>query len=297
MVKWGLFYYGALSVKGDSKTPSIGFGLGPFAGDSHLHDLHHQNASLMPTIKQRRVARGVWTLSGKIQPDSTPQTVDIAKSPFRIGRRPDADLSVTSAMVSGIHVVILFRAGILSISDAGSTNGTSVNGKKLTAEVLLSEGDWIEIGDISLKVGLRLKKSARELVDTHDGFSSKTQRFCPDGKRQARALQQLLEGRRLSPCFQTIHQLSDRDVHGYEFLARSEIAELKTPAEMFAAAEAAGREQELSMICRQQAVDHSLCLPASLPLFMNTHPSEHLLADVCLRCRHFATATRTVLWC
>jgi EAL domain-containing protein (putative c-di-GMP-specific phosphodiesterase class I) len=49
---------------------------------------------------------------------------------------------------------------------------------------------------------------------------------------------------------------------------------------MFAAAEAAGREVELSMLCREQAVVHSVCLPARLPLFMNTHPAEDLMVEV-----------------
>lgn len=234
----------------------------------------------MPNTNLRLAGHTVWTLSGKFQPDSTPQTVEIEKTPFRIGRRPDADLSVSSAVVSGIHVVISKKAGILTVKDAGSTNGTFVNGERLTTEILLAEGDWIEIGNINLKVGLRTKEYDGELVDTCDGFSSKTQFFGPDGKQQARALQVLLEGRQLNACFQPIHNLSDRDVHGYEFLARSEVVGMATPAQMFDAAEAAGREQELSMMCREQAVAHSLCLPSRLPLFMNTHPSEELLADV-----------------
>lgn len=243
-------------------------------------DSHHKNVSAMPTTQLRLNGQTVWTLTGKIQPDSTPQTVDVAQTPFRIGRRPDADLSVSSAVVSGIHVVISSKGGILSVADAGSTNGTFVNGKKINEEILLAEGDWIEIGDINLKVGLRSNKADGELVDTHDGFSSKTLYFGGDTKLQSRGFQLLIEECRLCPCFQAIHDLTDRDVHGYEFLARSEVDGVTNPAEMFAAAEAAGRERELSMMCREQAVVHSLCLPSSLPLFMNTHPSEDLMAEV-----------------
>ena len=204
----------------------------------------------------------VWTLSGKIQPDSTPQTVDIKLTPFRIGRRPDLDLSVSSSVVSAIHAVITTKGGILSLNDAGSTNGTFVNGNKLDGEVFLAEGDWIEIGDISLKVGLRKTELDASLADTQDGFTSKTLCFGADVKKQSRGLQQLIGSGRLSSCFQPIHNPSDLEIHGYEFLARSEVIGVTNPGQMFAATEAAGREVELSMLCREQAVVHSVCLSA-----------------------------------
>lgn len=225
--------------------------------------------------------RPVWTLSGRMHPDSSAQTVDIAKTPFRIGRRPDVELSVGSLVVSGTHAVIENRGGILSLKDLGSTNGTFVNGQKIQEHALLAEGDWIELGDISLRVGLRKQSAVVDaLTDTDNGFEMKTQHFVQGAKERARGLIELIEKRQLGPCFQPIHRLSDRDIHGYEFLARSEVAGVSNPAKMFAAAEAVGREVELSMLCREMGLFHSICLPAKLPLFLNTHPSEPLLESV-----------------
>ena len=95
-----------------------------------------------------------------------------------------------------------------------------------------------------------------------------------------KGLHKLIETRALGPCFQPIHNIGDKDIHGYEFLARSNVDGVNSPGQMFAAAEVAGREIELSMLCREMGVDHSNSLPARLPLFLNTHPAEPLLESV-----------------
>ncbi|GEM_PF-2279631 len=41
--------------------------------------------------------------------------------------------------------------------------------------------------------------------------------------------------------------------------------------------QAAGREVELLMLCREMGFKYSICLPRKLPLFLNSHRSELLL--------------------
>ncbi len=222
----------------------------------------------------------IWTLTGKMQPDSSVQTVDVSKMPFRIGRRPDLELSVGSPVVSSTHAVIEEKGGALWLRDLGSTNGTFVNNEQVAGETLLAEGDWLELGDISLQLGVR-KQSANEILkETADGFAMKTKQYTSPELEASRGLIELIEGRRLEACFQPIHTLTERDIHGYEFLARSELDGVSNPAAMFAAAEASGKEVELSLLCREMGVAHSICLPSALPLFLNTHPSESLLDTV-----------------
>lgn len=167
---------------------------------------------------------------------------------------------------------------MLCIRDLGSTNGTFVNGKRITSDTLLAEGDWLEIGDVHLKVDCKgttpLSRPERHNFQKTCYFNGQ------EALESARGLIELLDGHKLEPCFQPIHNLGDRDIHGYEYLARSEVASVSNPGQMFAAAEAAGRQVELSMLCRQMAVEHSICLPARLPLFLNTHPEEPLLRKV-----------------
>ncbi len=226
-----------------------------------------------PKIRSR-TKLNFWTLSGSFQPDATPQRVEVRTLPFRIGRRADLELSLTSSVVSGLHAELTETAGVLVLRDAGSTNGTFVNGKKVVGEAFLSKGDWIEIGDIHLKVDFSERVPPPKASEVFD----KTCQF--DGRQHhesARGLVELLSQRKLDACFQPIHNLCDRDIYGYEYLARSNVKGVANPALMFGAAEGCGREVELSMLCREMGVEHSICLPAKLPLFLNTHPSEPLM--------------------
>jgi len=70
----------------------------------------------------------------------------------RIGRRPDNDIVLTDPYVSGHHAVINAVDGAISITDVGSTNGTSVAGEKLIPNEprVLEIGDEIVLGQMVL---------------------------------------------------------------------------------------------------------------------------------------------------
>ena len=217
-----------------------------------------------------------WTLTGGSRPGESTHTFEITRTPFRIGRRQDAELCVESGFISSQHAELVQSAGLLCIRDSGSTNGTFVNGRRVTHDTLLSEGDLIELGDISFRVGRREKN--RQVGRDTEPMIDKTCHFVDSGDlAAARALMQMMETRALLPCFQPIHELKTGDVHGYEFLARSEVEHVKNPGAMFNTAKSINKEVELSVLCREQAVEHSRSLPVNVPVFLNTHPSEPLL--------------------
>ncbi len=62
-----------------------------------------------------------------------------------IGRSPDAGLVVQSNRVSRFHAEIRFEGGVPVLIDRGSSNGSFVNGEKVTSRALRT-GDEIEIG-------------------------------------------------------------------------------------------------------------------------------------------------------
>jgi hypothetical protein len=68
-----------------------------------------------------------------------------------IGRHPDSDVFLDDVTVSRRHAEV--RRGIvgLEIADAGSLNGTYVNGERIEA-MPLSEGDQLQIGKYRLVV-------------------------------------------------------------------------------------------------------------------------------------------------
>lgn len=67
---------------------------------------------------------------------------------------------------------------------------------------------------------------------------------------------------------------------GYEALARSQMYGLENPNSMFDTARLANREVELSLMCRQRAVEIACQLPRRRAVFVNTHPNEDFAADV-----------------
>lgn len=69
-----------------------------------------------------------------------------------IGRDEGADLVIEDAYASEFHARITNQSGALSLLDLGSTNGTYVNGRRVTAAQQLNRGDSVQIGTTVLEV-------------------------------------------------------------------------------------------------------------------------------------------------
>lgn len=74
------------------------------------------------------------------------------KPEITIGRMKGNDIVLPKGNVSKKHSQILVRDGAIHIADLNSTNGTYVNGRKVTSEQALTENDKIYIGDFILQV-------------------------------------------------------------------------------------------------------------------------------------------------
>ncbi|MCT1367792.1 MULTISPECIES: FHA domain-containing protein [Kocuria] len=61
------------------------------------------------------------------------------------GRHPDADIFLDDVTVSRHHAVFQFNAGRFDLTDAGSLNGTYINGDRVD-HVTLKSGDEVRIG-------------------------------------------------------------------------------------------------------------------------------------------------------
>ena len=69
------------------------------------------------------------------------------------GRGAECSVTLDDDFVSSRHASVDARDGALWIEDAGSTNGTFVNGARVTSERQLHPGDVIRIGHTDLRVG------------------------------------------------------------------------------------------------------------------------------------------------
>jgi hypothetical protein len=71
---------------------------------------------------------------------------------FVIGRSRECDLSITDGNASRRHAEIVEEGGAYVVVDLDSTNGTELNGKRITREEL-SDGDRITVGATDLVFG------------------------------------------------------------------------------------------------------------------------------------------------
>ncbi len=81
-----------------------------------------------------------------------------------IGRHPTSDFQLDPAKdrdVSGKHAEIIARNGGYAIRDAGSTNGTWVNGQKLEGERILAAGDVVALGATGPKLEIAIERGSR----------------------------------------------------------------------------------------------------------------------------------------
>lgn len=76
-----------------------------------------------------------------------------------VGRVSDNAFEIPEASVSSHHAEIILRGNDVVIRDLGSTNGTFINGEKIT-EAVLKPGQTLRFGTIDLK------------LDTGDGASA-----------------------------------------------------------------------------------------------------------------------------
>jgi serine phosphatase RsbU (regulator of sigma subunit)/pSer/pThr/pTyr-binding forkhead associated (FHA) protein len=71
-----------------------------------------------------------------------------------IGRQPDAGIYLESLAVSRQHAQIICEDGVYSVQDTGSSNGTYVNGHRISGRVPLGERDTVQIGPYELTLTL-----------------------------------------------------------------------------------------------------------------------------------------------
>ena len=74
---------------------------------------------------------------------------------LNVGRASDNELMLNDASVSKIHAALLMTSeGTLLVADTGSTNGTYINGRRITygESRLLEDGDVVGFGDVEVRL-------------------------------------------------------------------------------------------------------------------------------------------------
>lgn len=205
-----------------------------------------------------------WFIQSLSPAGGQSQRIPITNGRFQIGRRSDLQLCLPHSSVSKLHAELVATEVALFVRDLGSTNGTFVNGKRITDAMPISERDILHFAEFEFAVGRSQHESAmRTMVSSSCEWRGKLAQF-----------HQLLAESAVVPYFQPIINFADRQTIGYEVLARSTVQGLSNPQEMFGAAEHFGMAARLSILCRENGVNTGSKLRKPAKLFLNTHPTE-----------------------
>ena len=222
----------------------------------------------------------LWYLEGAVDESGQIFRIPIDPLPFRIGREARLDLSLPSQVVSSRHAELSREGDQLVVRDLGSTNGTFVNKVPVDGQMILREGDILQLATIAFRV-----RSADQ--DSIDALSTSTARI--DTRLTARITATLQRFRRLldeeavTQLFQPIVSLQGGNLLGYEVLGRGNLEGLTTDVrELFELAHVIGAELDLSLLLRRRSVATCGSLAGDFRYFLNTHPAE-LTDDTLLR--------------
>jgi hypothetical protein len=108
-------------------------------------DLARTRAFALPAVPGPRVTLRVTERGGRVR------TLVADGRTLAIGRGEDNGLVLPDSRASRHHARLQARDGVLVLCDLGSTNGTWVNGARIS-EVAIGVGDGIEVGGTSIAI-------------------------------------------------------------------------------------------------------------------------------------------------
>lgn len=198
----------------------------------------------------------------------------VDRSPFRVGRRPDNDAQVVAPDISGTHAILRCEADGWWVDDNGSTNGTFVNGHRLTKGTALKIGDILHFATRGYIVTsdtseVRVNIATQVLSDSND-------------IRKSMDLIKIVEENRTYPFFQPIVDLRTNKTVGWEALGRAAMSSgISDVGLMFWLAKQNNLEVKLSQAFRDSTALCASCrhcwsqgAPVGSYLFVNVHPLE-----------------------
>lgn len=112
-----------------------------------------------------------------------------------VGRTKETDIFLQDDQVSRMHAQFTIERGETRLQDLDSTNGTTINGKKIAAEASLSDGDEVQIGGTSFRFSIHNPIDGNKLgLNNHGYFETRLKEELDRASRYKRPLSVLMIG-------------------------------------------------------------------------------------------------------
>ncbi|MBP5585529.1 MAG: FHA domain-containing protein [Lentisphaeria bacterium] len=98
------------------------------------------------------------------------QMFELKQDEITIGRSDERTICLKDPTVSTLHCKVTHNGDKFIIADAGSTNGTKVNGNPLTEEYELQNGDIVRVGAFELLFDTEDKTMTMSIQKTQTGI-------------------------------------------------------------------------------------------------------------------------------
>jgi len=82
----------------------------------------------------------------------TGKSIELNAKKTTIGRLDDNNFQITEGSVSSHHCEVLQKGKDVVVKDLGSTNGTFINGERVTTEAVLKPGQILRLGQIEMRL-------------------------------------------------------------------------------------------------------------------------------------------------
>jgi len=103
-----------------------------------------------------------------------------------IGRTPECDITIDNPAISRKHAAIEYKEEGYLLTDLGSSNGTFLNGEKITAPTILKPGDVVGLAKFELLFQDTPQSEVQKMVG---GLESMESTMMVDAEKMAKAFQ------------------------------------------------------------------------------------------------------------
>jgi len=104
----------------------------------------------------------------------TGRTHELKVDKTTIGRVEDNTFQISEPSVSSHHCEVLMRGSDVVVRDLNSTNGTFVNGEKVT-EAVIKPGQILRLGQIEMRLETETMPRRQKARGPHDGHATRRQ--------------------------------------------------------------------------------------------------------------------------